>query len=139
MRIKSKLIVSIMATVFCFCTIAKAQNAEAGFSDTKHYGLYNLLADDLGETCKAKKSYSGTVSKLAGNSENGNSIYSFFLTPPKGKRTTVSLILTDSEISQQKVKRFLSNGRKVKVIARNCDGQITAVEIISALPLNKEP
>ncbi|MEZ5428344.1 MAG: hypothetical protein R2747_18895 [Pyrinomonadaceae bacterium] len=118
--------------------MAKAQEAEAKLSDGT-YGFYNLLAEDLGETCKAEKPYSGTVSKLEAGESDGTTIYSFLLTPAKGKKITIGLILTDSEIPPAKVGRFLTDGRKVKVIARNCDGQLTAVEIVSVLPMESEP
>ena len=115
------------------------QEAYAALSNEGIYGFYNLLADDLGATCKAKKSYAGPVSKLTAGPSDGTTIYSFWLTPATGSRITINLILSDSEISRAKVKRFLINGRKVRVIARNCDGQLTAVEILSALPMDSEP
>lgn len=136
---KTLLIIPVLVSMLTLCSVAKSQEAYSALSNEGYYGFYNLLSNDLGSTCKTKKSYFGVTSKLSAGKSDGTTIYSFLLAPATGKKITISMILSDSEISPVKVKRFLTNGRKIRVIAKNCDGQITAVQIVSALPMENEP
>ena len=123
-----KMILSLTVLTFlCFVVSSAKAQAYSAESNEGYFGLYNLLADDLG--CGPLKSFSGTVSGLQNGDSDGTTIYSFNLTMTAGKRQKISMIISDDEISPQEVRSFLVRGRKVSVKARNCDGQMTAAQV----------
>jgi hypothetical protein len=104
---------------------AQAYSAE---SNEGLFGLYNLLEADLG--CGPVKNYSGTVSGLQSGEGDGTTIYSFNLSGAGGRRQKLAMLISDEEIAPDEVVDFLVRGRRVRVKARNCDGQMTAVEVV---------
>jgi hypothetical protein len=124
-----KLIFTLSVLMFLSVAVSPARG-QAYSSDSNEglFGLYNLLEDDLG--CGPIKNLAGTVSGLKRSESDGTSIYSFNLTAPGGKRQLVAAIISDDEIAPREVTGFLVKGRKVRLQAQNCDGQMTAVEII---------
>lgn len=123
---KNTFLILAFSMVFAVSSVsAQAYSAE---SNEGLFGLYNLLEDGLG--CGTIKNFSGTVSNLQNGDSGGTTIYSFNLTIAGGKRQKISMIVSDDEISSDEVTDFLVKGRKVRVKARNCDGQMTAVQVV---------
>lgn len=120
-------ILALFAVLFLAVSSAVAQSYSAE-SNEGLFGLYNLLDGDLG--CGPVRNFSGTVSNLQNGDNDGTTIYSFNLTIAGGKRQKISMIISDDEISPDEVTNFLVRGRKVRVKARNCDGQMLATQVV---------
>jgi hypothetical protein len=122
---KKTFLILALALVF----VVSSANAQAYSAESNEglFGLYNLLEDGLG--CGTIKNFSGTVSNLQSGG-SAPTIYSFNLTITGGKRQKISMIISDDEISPDEVADFLVKGRKVRVKARNCDSQMTAVQVV---------
>ncbi len=117
----------IAAFLLVFAVSSADAQAYSAESNEGLFGLYDLLEDGLG--CGAARNFSGTVSNLQSGG-GAPTIYSFNLTIAGGKRQKISMIISDDEISPDEVADFLVRGRKVRVKARNCDGQMTAVQVV---------
>lgn len=118
----------ILACSLVFAVSSASAQAYPAESNEGLFGLYNLLEDGLG--CGTIKNFSGTVSNLQNGDSDGATIYSFNLTIAGGKRQKISMIISDDEISPDEVADFLVRGRKVRVKARNCDGRMTAAQVV---------
>jgi len=118
----------ILAVSLVFAVSSANAQAYSAESNEGLFGLYNLLEDGVG--CGTARNFSGTVSNLRNGDSNGTTIYSFNLTIVGGKRQKISMIISDDEIAADEVTDFLVKGRKVRVKARNCDGQMTAVQVV---------
>jgi len=120
----------IILTILVLLMSGAAARAQAYSSESNEglFGLYNLLEADLG--CGPLRSFSGTVSNLKSGAGDGTTIYSFNLTTAAGKRQLIAMIISDEEIAPGEVTGFLVKGRKVRLKARNCDGQMTAAEVV---------